>query len=310
MKRFIAIFIAMCLILVVSSVSVFAATVGELLSTPEEGWKRVDRGELSDYVIKTDSWGEQGNSYNPNAGYTFQFKGDKIRLLKIYSDRWTSRALHARVDGVDYHSKTFTEFSEADYLAIEVTGLTHGIHTVEILGTYVDASHHIIVYSVDIPNDGYIVGSKMPNQLSVMLDESEQAQLSISRNLTNNANFIWSSTNEAVATVDEKGKVTAVAAGETDIYAKNADDTFSEYIPVKVVEGIADELRLAVHLNTGEKTKLYLAEEENTVTWSSMDESIATISSGGQVTAVGKGLAVIKAELDGETYQIYVRVNS
>ena len=40
-----------------------------------------------------------------------------------------------------------------------------------------------------------------------------------------------------------------------------------------------------------------------------MDESIATVAADGQVTGVKKGLAIVKAELDGQAYQIYVRVN-
>ncbi|MEA4988774.1 MAG: kelch repeat-containing protein [Anaerovorax sp.] len=146
-------------------------------------------------------------------------------------------------------------------------------------------------------------------KLSALLNIGEKVQLSTSYNLANNTNYTWSSTNEAVATVDANGKVTAVAIGEVDIYAQNTDGTFKEYIPVKVVEGIADELRLAVHLKVGEKAKLYLTDNPSEVIWSSMDESVATVSSDGQVIGIKKGLAIIQGELAGQTYQIYVRVN-
>ncbi|WP_027399223.1 Kelch repeat-containing protein [Anaerovorax odorimutans] len=146
-------------------------------------------------------------------------------------------------------------------------------------------------------------------KLSVLLNTGETVQLSVSYNLTDNTNFTWSSTNEAVATVDANGKVTAVGEGHADIYAENADGTFKEYIPVKVVEGTADEMRLAVHLKAGDNSNLYLADDPSLVTWSSMDESIATVSASGEVTAVKKGLAIIQGQLEGQTYQIYVRVN-
>ncbi len=145
-------------------------------------------------------------------------------------------------------------------------------------------------------------------KLSVLLNEGENVQLSTAFNLDNNKNFTWSSTNEKVATVDSNGKVTAVAVGNADIYAQSTDGTFKEYIPVKVLE-LADELRLSVHLKAGEKAKLYLADDASKVTWSSMDSSIATVAADGQVTGVKKGLAIVKAELDGQAYQIYVRVN-
>ncbi|QHI72005.1 Ig-like domain-containing protein [Aminipila terrae] len=146
-------------------------------------------------------------------------------------------------------------------------------------------------------------------KLSVLLNEGENIQLSTSYNLDNNKNFTWSSTNEAVAKVDENGKVNAIAEGTADIYAQNADGTFKEYIPVKVVKGVADELRLAAHLEIGEKAKLYLTDDASKVTWTSMDSSIATVAADGQVTGVKKGLAIVKAEMNGQSYQIYVRVN-
>ncbi len=151
--------------------------------------------------------------------------------------------------------------------------------------------------------------SNNKNKLSVLLNEGELVQLSTSYSLQKNKNFTWTSTNESVATVDTNGKVTAVGEGDADIYAESADGTFKEYIPVKVVEGIADELRLAVHLKAGEKAKLYLTDDPSQVTWSSMDDSTVTVSANGQITGVKKGLAIVQAELDGETYQIYVRVN-
>lgn len=162
-----------------------------------------------------------------------------------------------------------------------------------------------LVESLQVGNTSDVLSAK----LSVLLNVDETVQLSTSYNLQNNANYTWSSADEAVATVDNNGKVTAVAVGEADIYAENADGTFKEYIPVKVVEGIADELRLAVHLKSGEKAKLYLTDDPSQVTWSSLDDSVATISTDGQVTGVKKGLAIIQAELNEQTYQIYVRVN-
>lgn len=145
--------------------------------------------------------------------------------------------------------------------------------------------------------------------LSVLLNIDENVQLSTSFNLENNKKYTWSSTNEVVATVDNNGKVTAIAEGEADIYAQNADGSFKEYVHVKVVDGRADELRLAVHLKRGGNTRLYLTDDTNQVTWSSIDESVATIDNNGKVTGIKRGLSIIEAEFDGQTYQIYVRVN-
>ncbi len=146
--------------------------------------------------------------------------------------------------------------------------------------------------------------------LAVLLNVDETVQLSVTYDLADNTNLTWTSSDGAIATVDGNGKVTAISEGLTYIYATNGDGSFKEFIPVKVVLGDADEMRLAVHLTAGEKALLYLTEDPSNVTWSSMDTSIATISAEGEITAVSKGLVIIQAELDGSIYQVYVRVNA
>lgn len=153
-----------------------------------------------------------------------------------------------------------------------------------------------------------IADSSIAKKLFVLLNVGETVQLSITNNLADNSNLTWTSSNEAIATVDGNGKVTAVAEGNTDIYAQNDDGSFKEYIPVKVVKGSADKTRLATYLKAGEKVRLYLSDDPSLVKWSSMDESVATVSESGQVTGVQYGLAIIQGEIDGQTYQFYVRV--
>ena len=143
-------------------------------------------------------------------------------------------------------------------------------------------------------------------QLSVLLYRGEETQLSVSNYMIDNRDMIWTSSDPSVATVDADGKITAVSIGLAEITAANADGTYMEMIPVKVAK---EEPRLAVHLTSGQKARLFLTDDPSTVTWSSMDTSIAVVSNEGEVTAAGKGLVIIKAELDGEEYHIYVRVN-
>ncbi|WP_312353716.1 Ig-like domain-containing protein, partial [Aminipila sp.] len=242
MKRLIAIFMMFCLVLGMSSVSVFAG-VGELSSKPEDGWKRMIGTEFLDNITRTGVWTDpqSGVSYNPSAAYTFKFKGDKIRFLIKYHNSSACQALHVRIDGKDYYSQQFTQFSEVRYLAIEVLDLSDSIHNVEVLGTYADSSHNFFPNAIDIPVEATLIGKTIPLKISVLLNKNEEIQLSTYYELVKNANFTWSSANEAVATVDSNGKVTAIGVGDADIYAESADGTFKEYIPVKVVEGIADE---------------------------------------------------------------------
>ncbi len=145
--------------------------------------------------------------------------------------------------------------------------------------------------------------------LSVLLNVEETVQLSLTYDLVDNTDYIWTSSDEAVATVDSNGKVTAIGEGTANIYAKNDDESFSEFIPVKVVLNGADEMRLAVHLTTGRTAQLYLTDDTGNITWSSGDTSIATVSDEGEITALNKGLVLINAELDEVIYPIYVRVD-
>ena len=114
----------------------------------------------------------------------------------------------------------------------------------------------------------------------------------------------WSSSDETVATVDAKGIVKAVGAGNATITAKAGDKeatcavTVSEkVIPVAEVTINMKELPMTVgeYFTLGATVKPDDATDP-TVTWSSSDESIATVSEIGTVHAVGAGQATITAK--------------
>ena len=118
----------------------------------------------------------------------------------------------------------------------------------------------------------------------------------------------FKSLNEAVATVDQSGVVTAVAAGETTIlvYAGNgtAPVATAEF-SVKVVAKPAPTVTLnyiEVTLTAGEKLGLEATVSENrpdgfSVVYTSSDEAVATVDATGVVEAVAEGNATITAQL-------------
>ncbi len=142
------------------------------------------------------------------------------------------------------------------------------------------------------------------HKLSVMLNAGETSQLSVSNNLLTNSSMTWISSDEAVATVNANGNVTAVGEGSCEITAKNSNNTWSESFPVKVFA----PNRLALHLNVGETKRLYLTENPADTTWTSLNTAVVTVDATGKVEAVSEGLSIVEATVDGETYQIYVRV--
>lgn len=111
----------------------------------------------------------------------------------------------------------------------------------------------------------------------------------------------WTSSDESVATVDETGTVTAVAAGEADVTAsvKDADIAASTHIKVVVTPtGVVAPESIDLVTN-GESTKdldakLVPADATDVkLAYESSDESIATVDETGKVTAVANGECTI-----------------
>lgn len=117
----------------------------------------------------------------------------------------------------------------------------------------------------------------------------------------------WSSSDDNVATVSSEGLVTAIALGDAVITASYGG--FSDECKVSVVDIAVESVQLnkiELTLIKGEKETLVATvspeEADNAkVTWSSSDESVATVSSEGEVSAVYPGNAVISATAGGIT---------
>lgn len=131
----------------------------------------------------------------------------------------------------------------------------------------------------------------------------------------------WSSSNTGVATVSGSGLVTAVGSGTANITVSatingsiyNATCTVSVSAPYYPVTDISlDQSSLA--LDKGTSTTLHATitpsyATNRTVTWSSSNTDIATVSGSGTVTAVGPGTAVITASAGGCTATCTVTVS-
>ena len=122
-------------------------------------------------------------------------------------------------------------------------------------------------------------------------------------NATNKA-VTWTSGNESVATVDSDGKVTGVKAGTATIIAATQDGGKIATCAVTVnaltvlVTGIT--LDTSLDLEEGKSVTLIATVKpdnafDKSLTWSSSNESVATVDQNGKVTAKSKGTATIKA---------------
>ena len=121
-----------------------------------------------------------------------------------------------------------------------------------------------------------------------------------------NKSVTWSSSNENVATVSATGLVTAVANGTATITATAADGsgkkatcavTVNIPVPATSVTLNQTEATLTAAGATVQLTATVLPENASNknVTWSSSNESVATVSETGLVTAVANGTATITA---------------
>ena len=111
----------------------------------------------------------------------------------------------------------------------------------------------------------------------------------------------WTSSDESVATVDETGTVTAVAAGEANVTASVKDANIAASTHIKVVvtpTGVVAPESIDLVTN-GENTKdldakLVPADATDVkLAYESSDESVATVDETGKVTAVANGECTI-----------------
>lgn len=111
----------------------------------------------------------------------------------------------------------------------------------------------------------------------------------------------WTSSDEAIATVDAEGNVTAVAPGQVEITATS--NGISSVCPLTVKPVVAESVTLSateaelIVGNTMQLTATVAPENvtDKTITWSTSDEAVATVAADGTVTAVAPGQAVITA---------------
>lgn len=155
--------------------------------------------------------------------------------------------------------------------------------------------------------------------------------------VTGAENCQWSSDKTDVATVDETGKVSAVAEGTAKITASANGDAVNctvtvakkaepkpEPKPESKPTGTNKDLAIATIFGSlnknasgnweftesvGQSFDMEVTGTDSAVTWKSSDTDVATISSDGTFKAVGSGKATITATVDGQTLKCDVIIN-
>ena len=161
--------------------------------------------------------------------------------------------------------------------------------------------------SVTVSKNVIEVTSVILDQITLELIAGETATLAatVDPSDATDKTVTWTTDKANIATVDKAGKVTAVAEGTAVITAKAGSQsatctvTVNAYVPVTTVTLNKTETTL----DKGDKETLTATVKPDgasykTVTWSSDDVSVASVSSSGEVTAQNGGVTYIRAKAD------------
>ena len=161
----------------------------------------------------------------------------------------------------------------------------HAVFVAETAGTYVRVAADLKIDQTSV---------------SIEKDSTEKLTATIYAAYTFDSTIKWSSSNTSVATVASDGTVTARSIGTATITATLVNDK-KAYCTVTVIPVQVKSVKLnktALPLNAGDTETLTASAApdnaaDKTLTWSSSDTSVASVTNDGFVTAKNAGTAVI-----------------
>ncbi len=198
---------------------------------------------------------------------------------------------------------TFPKMDNKAKYAGEYTGTLTFTIAVEAAPTTVDVTG----ISLDKPTLGLTAGG-----------DTATLTATVSPDTATDKTVTWTSSDTSVATVAD-GVVIPVAAGTATITATAGGKTATCTVTVEpatvAVTGVSLNKTSIVLLTNGQNTETLTATvkpddaTDKTVTWTSSDESVATVDQNGKVTAIATGTATITAKAGDKTASCTVFVN-
>lgn len=288
------------------------ANIGDILLAPEIGWQRFEETNSlvtldGTFLLSTNSLysgsSAQYNNINTNK-VKFSFYGTKIRIINVVSTGW-SNDVQIDIDGtVETYSQLYSDYgttTQYQLLLYEKTGLTEGIHTVEI--TNPNNTNYWGFDCFEIDDTGYLVtsvGQQLTNpETGWQRIDQEDSKITMTnfRYYGSNANY-WNSTYRHDNDADELISFTFYGTKLRIISAMNTTWTTSAQITIDgtIVETFNMQSSAEQYLYMVYE-KIGLAEGEHTVEiinlnsgqWFGMD-AIDIDDTGYLVTQVGQQL--------------------
>ena len=211
-----------------------------------------------------------------------------------------SETLAATVSPKDAANKKVTwKSSNAAIASVDANGKVTGVKAGEATITVTTedggktATCKVTVSATSVAVTGVTLNK---TELTLETGGSETLTATVAPSDAANKNVTWKSSNTAVATVDDNGKVTGVAAGEATITVTTEDGGKTATCKVSVLPSVKKVTVEPATLTLGKKKSYTLkatvevsgSGTDTGVTWTSSDETIATVDATGTVTATDK----------------------
>ncbi len=138
--------------------------------------------------------------------------------------------------------------------------------------------------------------------IELLIDEEETLTYIIAPDDATNKLVTWSSSDNNIATVDNTGKVKAISVGEVQIIVTTSnllsDLCIVKVQPIKAASIALNKNSLSLEMSDVEMLSVSFTPINTTnknIIWSSSNESIAEVSSNGEVLGISEGSSVITA---------------
>lgn len=207
----------------VSSAS--AASIGQVVSSPESGWRRYGCTQTRYLSYQGGSWVYGGGSdyytSNTSSRLKFNFYGSKLRLYSYSYSNHTQNAV-VNIDGVDYNFRQRNDHNGYyNVLDFGIENLPEKIHHVVV---YTRSSLVLSIQAVDVDSTGYILPYVEPvlklDKTSVTMEDKSSLKLTPAITVYKASDITWSSSDESVAKVDSEGNVYGLRGGTAIITAE------------------------------------------------------------------------------------------
>ena len=175
--------------------------------------------------------------------------------------------------------------------------LTPGTNTVTCWATdKVGNTNSSKVYTIVVPGEARAVNFDCTAK-QLLKGDSFTIKASFVPSTVTNQTLVWSTSDESIATVNEKGEVTGVRVGYAVITATSASG-YSAKCAVVVTKDPAVKSKLTMYKDSTVKLTVENKRSDFDITYSSDDKKVCKIDKNGKITAIKAGEATIVTKVD------------